>query len=195
MKKKWTKKEILKLKNLSKVKTFRDIYLCGRTYNAIRSMAIKLNIKSIYKPSEETKKLEIRNKISDTLKRLGLKPPSPRGRVASLKTLKKMSESHKGEKCHFWKGGISTYERKKWLNLQRHYKKKGNGGWHTQEEWNELCKKWNNGCACCKRKIKLTIDHIIPVSKGGNNSIENIQPLCQSCNSKKYLKIIKYYNE
>lgn len=110
MKKKWTKKEIIKLKELSKIKTFRDIYLCGRTYNAIRLMAIKLKIKSIYKPEEETKKLETRNKIANTLKRLGLRPPSPLGRIASLETKRKMSEAHKREKCWNWKGGIIPIE-------------------------------------------------------------------------------------
>jgi hypothetical protein len=29
------------------------------------------------------------------------------------------------------------------------------------------------------------IDHILPVSRGGTNAIDNVQPLCRKCNSEK----------
>ena len=35
-----------------------------------------------------------------------------------------------------------------------------------------------------------TRDHVIPISKGGNNTKENIVPACGSCNSKKKDKIL-----
>ena len=41
-------------------------------------------------------------------------------------------------------------------------------------------------------KKKLTVDHIVPVSLGGKNTIDNLQPLCLTCNSKKHNKIIDY---
>lgn len=55
-------------------------------------------------------------------------------------------------------------------------------------EWINLCEKFNNKCAYCWKETKLTIDHIIPISKWGWNNIENIQPLCKSCNSRKWNK-------
>jgi 5-methylcytosine-specific restriction endonuclease McrA len=70
-----------------------------------------------------------------------------------------------------------------------------NGGFHSEKEWNELKEKYNLTCPCCLKKepeIKLTKDHILPLLKGGMNNIENIQPLCMLCNSKKHIQIIKY---
>jgi hypothetical protein len=45
-------------------------------------------------------------------------------------------------------------------------------------------------CARCGAKENLHFDHIIPVSKGGSNSEENIQLLCEACNLKKSDKIM-----
>lgn len=33
--------------------------------------------------------------------------------------------------------------------------------------------------------IRMTIDHIVPLAKGGVNTMENEQPLCYNCNNKK----------
>ena len=33
--------------------------------------------------------------------------------------------------------------------------------------------------------VVMTIDHIIPLSKGGKNVLENMQPMCYNCNQKK----------
>jgi 5-methylcytosine-specific restriction endonuclease McrA len=52
--------------------------------------------------------------------------------------------------------------------------------------------KWARNNKERKREIKLTPDHVIPVVHSGLNNIENIQPLCKSCNSRKSSKVIDF---
>lgn len=76
------------------------------------------------------------------------------------------------------------------LKANRYAREKGAVGSHTLQEWERLKTKYDNKCAICGKYTKLTKDHIIPLSKGGNNYISNIQPLCRNCNSKKNNKIL-----
>ena len=43
----------------------------------------------------------------------------------------------------------------------------------------------NYTCRSCRRKDNLTVDHIVQLSKGGTNSMENLQTLCRYCHEKK----------
>jgi 5-methylcytosine-specific restriction endonuclease McrA len=77
-------------------------------------------------------------------------------------------------------------------NNYRH-RKRANGGNVTLQEWKELKEKYGNKCLRCKKEnVPLTKDHIVPVSLGGAHVIDNIQPLCRSCNALKHTKIIDY---
>lgn len=40
-------------------------------------------------------------------------------------------------------------------------------------------------CRTCSTSKNLTLDHIIPVARGGEDSMVNLQVLCKSCNSSK----------
>lgn len=60
-----------------------------------------------------------------------------------------------------------------------------NGGTFTHQEFEALCVLYGNICLKCRKAAKLTPDHVIPLCKGGRNSIENLQPLCLTCNISK----------
>lgn len=69
----------------------------------------------------------------------------------------------------------------------------GSGQRVSWSEWEAVLDKYGNKCLCCGRSdVHLTMDHIVPLCIGGPHTIENIQPLCQSCNSTKYRKVIDY---
>lgn len=49
----------------------------------------------------------------------------------------------------------------------------------------ELYRRDNGECVMCHARVWLTIDHILPVSKGGNSELSNLQLLCAGCHRKK----------
>lgn len=95
------------------------------------------------------------------------------------------------EKIREWKR--NNKERAVVLQQKRKATQKGNGGSFSVEEWTCLKNMFGNYCLCCgRRDMVLAVDHVIPISKGGKNTVDNLQPLCTSCNSKKRTKIIDF---
>jgi hypothetical protein len=48
-----------------------------------------------------------------------------------------------------------------------------------------LSKRDGEACKVCGSTRDLTVDHVIPLSRGGENSLENMQILCRKHNSSK----------
>jgi 5-methylcytosine-specific restriction endonuclease McrA len=66
------------------------------------------------------------------------------------------------------------------------------GGTYTATEWRALCTWFGDVCLRCGAIGELSVDHVVPISKGGSNAIMNLQPLCKPCNSRKHTKTIDY---
>lgn len=47
-------------------------------------------------------------------------------------------------------------------------------------------------CLACGSTGPLTVDHVIPLSKGGANTLKNLQPLCEACNQAKGTRKVDY---
>jgi len=77
--------------------------------------------------------------------------------------------------------------RAKIYGYERRYidRRKANGGRFTAKDWVTLQEVFGGKCLSCGATCDLVADHVIPVSKGGTNGMENRQLLCRSCNSRK----------
>jgi 5-methylcytosine-specific restriction endonuclease McrA len=67
-----------------------------------------------------------------------------------------------------------------------------NPGIVRQEEWDALMERYGGRCLRCGTTEDVYADHIVPLAKGGMNTIDNVQPLCRSCNAKKWTYVVDY---
>lgn len=64
-----------------------------------------------------------------------------------------------------------------------------------QSDWRSMLHRYRNLCAYCEKNEATSVDHVIPLNKGGRHSIGNLLPACMTCNpskSDKYLSEWKY---
>ena len=98
--------------------------------------------------------------------------------------------------------GYATYIAAKRLNMKSILTKRGKDSQRivvvSQELKQKTYKRDNGICYICGRKtiipesfedrskdISFTVDHVIPISKGGTNTIDNLRCCCIRCNSLK----------
>jgi 5-methylcytosine-specific restriction endonuclease McrA len=76
-----------------------------------------------------------------------------------------------------------------WAN--RDARARGAEGKHTASDILWLYQQQAGRCEACRKKLikkgkkKYHIDHMVPLSLGGNNYVSNLQLLCRSCNVRK----------
>lgn len=57
----------------------------------------------------------------------------------------------------------------------------------TRSQWELIKAHFGYCCAYCGiRPQRLEMDHVIPLSRGGNHTVSNVVPACGSCNRKKH---------
>lgn len=91
------------------------------------------------------------------------------------------------------KANVAAYkaanpDRVRYLENRRRARKVGNGGSHTLVARLEKFAGLGNVCFYCHARKPLTVDHDVPLARGGTDDITNILPACRSCNSKKRVR-------
>lgn len=53
----------------------------------------------------------------------------------------------------------------------------------SETEWREILRVNDGACVYCERAdLKLTVDHVIPIARGGKTTAGNVVPACGKCN-------------
>lgn len=56
----------------------------------------------------------------------------------------------------------------------------------TAAQFSEICDVFGHACGYCLRtNVKLTLDHVEPLARGGAHDVSNVVPACGPCNSRK----------
>lgn len=82
-------------------------------------------------------------------------------------------------------------EKRKEYARKRRISKRGSRSFKVLPK--ELRRLKSQPCFYCGSKENITVDHVIPLSRGGYDSIGNILPACISCNSQKNARFIMEY--
>lgn len=61
----------------------------------------------------------------------------------------------------------------------------------SARDWRRLVNRFSGRCAYCDELCdNLTLDHVVPVTRGGSHGVGNILPACPSCNFSKQDKLL-----
>lgn len=172
-----------KAQDLAKVKAYqkrlRDSGICLKCRNSVDVMG-KINCSSCQE-KERIRLLKWKHDNKSKVK-LSTKKYYAKNSVKERKRLKDWELANKEKTLLARKFGKYEYKHRRKV-----------AGRFSLSDWKTLCLSFGNRCLWCERtNIELTVDHVVPLIKGGSNFIENIQPLCRVCNSKKHDKIIDF---
>lgn len=77
-------------------------------------------------------------------------------------------------------------EKLAYYQARRRARELGASGSFTWTEWLAKMELLGGCCIYCGRSdLPLTLDHKVPLARGGTNSIDNCVPACRPCNSRK----------
>lgn len=68
----------------------------------------------------------------------------------------------------------------------------------TIAQWAAICSRFTLGgeivCAYCRKACAVTIDHVVPIARGGKDEPSNVVPCCRFCNTSKGARLLSEWH-
>lgn len=104
-------------------------------------------------------------------------------RAASVEWRKKNPERNRVSSARWARENPEAVTAKMAAFLARKWGALGSG--MTTAQWKQILADSLGLCAYCNKRAKLSVDHIEPLSRGGEHGPENIVAACMECNRSK----------
>lgn len=161
---------------------------CQNYYNAQRRAKILLNEQLLFQRAEYQRKYRLDNaKNISFVKKLH--------RIATAKQISEYGKLYYKNNLEMVSNNVKRWQKNnpqltKMYGQNTRAKRKSAGGKLSKGLAEKLLILQKNRCACCSKQLngKYHLDHIMPLSKGGSNSDDNIQLLLPLCNMRKGAK-------
>lgn len=118
-------------------------------------------------------------------------------RDAAHMTNRKYYEAHRLEHIEYTMQWARDHPEAKHATDQKYRGRRSSAlGSYTGKEFKELCIHMGWVCIYCGELLTpktACADHMTPLSRGGDNTIDNIVPSCSSCNSRKGTKTVEEF--
>lgn len=106
--------------------------------------------------------------------------------VAENQTIYSRRMVRDGERSEFGRSEVaSRWRSSDGLSRSQRLAEARKKGTHTKEEFQAMVEIFDGRCVRCGTEGDILRDHIVPLYQGGSDALENLQPLCSTCNRSK----------
>ena len=100
-----------------------------------------------------------------------------------IRTYRAQHPTKAAEAAKRWRERHPERAKASWSHVRA--RRRSAGGSITPQEWEAVLTYFSHRCAYCHAPGKQTIDHVDPLAKSGEHTVDNVVPACPSCNSSK----------